>query len=188
MGIKVITPPAALINAADLALHLKLDTATAASDATLIASLLTAAHRYAEHYTQCSLGDQTLELALDVFPEGAFKLPRGPVTAITSVTYYNTSGSLITLSNSLYTLDDYSTPATLVPAYGTAWPATYDVANAVKVRYQAGGGTLNEAVRQALLLIVGHLYANREDVAPGSLARVPLGADALLDVVKVWEV
>ncbi len=187
MPIKVITPPSALITAADLNLHLKLDADTATADATLIAAQLQAAHRYAEHYTQISLGPQTLELAIDAFPAGAFLLPRGPVTGITSVKYIaSTTGVETTLSSSLYSLDDYSTPASILPAYDTDWPTTLDVANAVKVRYTAGAATLDDAGRAALLLMVGHLYANREQVGPSNLVEVPMGVHALLDTVKVW--
>ena len=56
--------------------------------------------------------------------------------------------------------------------------------NAVKVRYV--GGDMKPAVRAALLLIVGHLYANRESVSPGNLTVVPMGANALLDTVKTY--
>lgn len=38
----------------------------------------------------------------------------------------------------------------------------------------------NEAINSAVLLIVGHLYANREAVAPSSMAEMPLGAQWLL--------
>lgn len=187
MAIKVITPPAALLTAAELNLHLKLDSATATADATLVSACLMAAHRYAEHYTQVSLGSQTLELALDAFPDGPIELPRGPVTGVTSVQYIDTVEDEITLDSSAYGLDDYSVPAWLTVAYGTEWPDTLDTVNAVKVRYVAGAATLDEAVRAALLLIVGHLYANRENVAPGNLSEVPMGANVLLDTVKVWQ-
>ena len=52
----------------------------------------------------------------------------------------------------------------------------------------AGAATLNDAVRSALLLMVGHLYANREAVGPGNLTQVPLGVNALLDTVRSWSV
>lgn len=187
MGIKVITAPAAMLTLAELRLHLKLDTTGGVhTDDTLIAAQLTAAHGYCQHYTQRSFGDQTLELALDDFPVGGILLPRSPVTSIVSVKYINTASVDTTISSADYLLDDYGEQAWVVPAYGLDWPEPLDTVNAVKVRYQAGAATLPSAVRAALLLIVGHLYANRENVAPGSLASVPLGADALLDTVKDW--
>lgn len=38
----------------------------------------------------------------------------------------------------------------------------------------------DEAINSAALLIIGHLYANREAVAPGQAAEIPMGADWLL--------
>ncbi|OZI21724.1 hypothetical protein CAL18_12415 [Bordetella genomosp. 7] len=40
---------------------------------------------------------------------------------------------------------------------------------------------VNDLIRAAILLTVGHLYANREDVAAGvSFAKMPVGAEYLL--------
>jgi uncharacterized phiE125 gp8 family phage protein len=187
MAIKVIAAPAALLTLAELRLHLKLDTTEGVhADDTLVAALLSAAHEYCEHYTQRSFGSQTLELALDRFPYGAIALARGPVAAIESVKYIDTDLVEQTVAGADYALDDYSTPAWLMPAYGLEWPATGEVANAVKVRYVAGADALPGAVRAALLLIVGHLYEHREAVAPGNLASVPMGANSLLDTVRVY--
>jgi len=187
MGIKVITASAALLTLTELRLHLKLDTTLGVhADDTLIAAQLTAAQEYCQHYAQQSFGDQTLELALDDFPVGGIRLPRGPVTSVVSVTYVSTASVVTTVSSADYLLDDYGPQAWVIPAYGLDWPEPLDTVNAVKVRYQAGAATMPGAVRAALLLIVGHLYANRENVSAGSLARVPMGADALLDTVKDW--
>jgi len=187
MGIKVITAPAALLTLTELRLHLKLDTTLGVhADDTLIAAQLTAAHEYCEHYTQQSFGDQTLELAIDDFPVGAIVLPRGPVTSVVTVKYINTASVNTTIADTDYVLNDYDQQASIDPAYGIDWPEPLDTVNAVKVRYQAGAATLPGAVRAALLLIVGHLYANRENVSSGSLASVPMGANSLLDTVKDW--
>ena len=39
---------------------------------------------------------------------------------------------------------------------------------------------VNDLVRSAILLIVGHLYANREDVTTGAPVQLPTGARALI--------
>jgi len=182
MGVKVITPPnlATLIATADLRAHCN---ALAADDA-LLEGFRSAAHGHAEHYAGRSFGSQTLEVALDEFPSGAIELPRGPVTSITSVKYIDEAGVEQTLSNTLYTLDDYGLQCWAVPAVDTEWPAIMEVANAVKVRYVAGD--LPGAVRSAMLLSVGHWYANREATAPTAVQELPLGVKSLLDTVKVW--
>jgi len=181
MGVKVITPAAQQIPTADLRAHCRID---GTDEDALLAGYLAAAVGYAEHYTQRSIGEQTLELALDAFPAcGAIDLPRGPVASIESIKYLDAAGVEQTLSDTQYSLDDYGlVPRVILVA--DAWPATDAVANAVKVRYEAG--SLPDAVKTALLLTVGHLFENREATAPDNLAELPLGVDCMLDTVKVW--
>lgn len=185
MGIKVITAPTleSVLPLAAVRLHLKQDST---ADDTEIAFALAAAHRHAQHYTQCSIGAQTLELALDEFPAGPIQLPLGPVASVVSVTYVDTNGDTQTLASSDYAVDDFSTPAWLVPAYNAQWPSTLPAVNAVRVQYVAGTNAIDEAVKFAMLLTVGHLYANREAVGPSNLVELPLGVRALLDTVRVW--
>lgn len=187
MGHKVITAPAAMLTLAELRLHLKID-GDPHPDDTLIAAQLTAAHEYCEHYTGRAFGVQTLEFALDDFPVGGILFPRGPVASIVSIKYINTASVDTTISSADYMLDDYGPQVWVIPAYTTDWPEPLDTVNAVKVRYQAGSVSLPGAVRAAMLLIVGHLYATRENSTPGQLSTVPMGADALLDTVKDWGV
>lgn len=44
---------------------------------------------------------------------------------------------------------------------------------------------VNAAIQAAILLILGHLYANREEVLPGAATKVPFGAHALLQPYRV---
>lgn len=187
MGIKVITPPAAVLTLEQLRRHCKIDPPTSANDAdTDLSAALAGAHAFAQHYCGISIGSQTLELALDEFPTGGIQLLRGPVTSITSVTYVDTAGATQTLDSSAYSLDDYSTPQWLLPAAGTEWPATYEAANAVKVRYVAGAATLDGAVAQALRLLTGLYFDNRNAADKGALTEIPFGVQVLLNTVKDW--
>jgi len=182
MGWKVITPPTEPVTLADARLHLRV---TDTSEDTLIASLTTAAREYCEHYLQRSIGSQTLELALDEFPEGAIELEHGPCISITSIKYIDTTGVEQTLAGAAYTLDDYSHKSWAVRAYGTEWPDTLEAANVVKVRYVAG--STPSAVIAAMKLIIGHLYENREQSIVGvSVTELPLGVKALLDTKRIW--
>ncbi len=53
----------------------------------LIESWITTARAVAEHYTGRSLAPQTLEMALNCFPEAGFDLDMPPVASITSIKY-----------------------------------------------------------------------------------------------------
>ena len=185
MKYKVITPPAAVLTTAELRLHLRLDDDNALEDSMLTA-LLESAREYAQHYTGRAIGVQTIEIAVDAFPEASIMLQPGPAISITSIKYLDAVGIERTITNTLYALDDYGLRNWALPAAGTTWPATADVANAVKVRYQAG--SLPAAVRAALLLLVGHLYEHRENTVQTQINEVPIGVHALLDTVKDWTV
>ena len=57
----------------------------------------------------------------------------------------------------------------------------------VAYRQAMDGIVVNDTIKSAVLLIVGHLYANREDVVAGaSVAALPNGADYLLQPYKVY--
>jgi uncharacterized phiE125 gp8 family phage protein len=68
-----------------------------------------------------------------------------------------------------------------------SWPsATLRDVNGVNVRFVAGfgsaGTTVPQPIRQAILMLVGHYYENREAIlATGAMPKeVPLGVDSLL--------
>ncbi len=136
------------------------------------------------------LGQQTLELTDWGFGNNA--LPYGPVVSIESITYRTGSGSMQELPGDKYRLLRTGGLAAL-PA-GTAWPSLAYDPEAVSIRYVAGypdaeGGrrTVPEAIVQAVLLIVGHWYRNREDVVTGTIAtQLPMAAEALLSPYRLW--
>lgn len=185
MKYKVITPPPALLTTAEVRLRLRMDDDNTLEDAELL-SWLESAREYAQHYTSRAIGLQTIEIALDAFPEAAIMLQPGPAISITSIKYIDAASVEQTLSNTLYTLDDYGLRHWALQAAGSVWPATFGATNAVKVRYQAG--RLPAAVRDAMLLLVADRYKNRENTVQTQINEVPIGVHALLDTVKDWTV
>lgn len=185
MSYKIITPAAAVIDMTTLKAHLRVDHAF---DDSIIGAYLSAAMAYAQHYTGVAIGEQEIELVLDGFPSGAISLPLAPASSLISVIYVDEAATEQTLSGSAYTLDNYGLSHWVLPAAGTEWPATYEAANVVRVRYMAGSAALDAAVKAALMLLVGHLYETRQDATEKKLSSVPIGVNALLDTVKVWSV
>ena len=150
---KIITPVTSpVIPLAEIRLHLRLDLLGGSThpDDSLIEGYLLAAREYAEHYTQRSIGAQTLELALDKFPDAGIELPLG-AASITSIKYTDTNLVLQTIESTDYVLDDYSFTHWAIPV--SVWPTPAEVANAVKVRYVTPA-TFSPAVKTALLLTV----------------------------------
>jgi mannitol/fructose-specific phosphotransferase system IIA component len=57
----------------------------------------------------------------------------------------------------------------------------------VAYRQAMDGMVVNDTIKSAVLLIVGHLYANREDVVAGvSVAQMPNGSEWLLQPFKAY--
>lgn len=147
-----------------------------------------AARQWAEGYTGLSLAPQTLELVADAFPSGYFELPFGPVQYVESITYTDTDDVEQTFTD--FELNSYLVPARLSPAFGFTWPTARDSTNSVRVRYVAGyslpgyspaGFVLTSRLKIGLLLMLGHLYENREDTTALRLELIPNGAKLFLD-------
>ncbi len=192
MGIKVITDVAdELIPLAALRTRCRITAygspTPAHPDDALLMELQAAAREWVEGYTARSFCPKTLELSLDAFPEGAILLPRGPVTSIVSLKYFNEAGTEITANGSTYALDDYSHEHWLVPAVGTDWPGTRSQVNAVKVRYVAGfaANLVAADVKTAVAMVTAHLYDNRSETSAQKLETVPLAAKHLVAKYRV---
>lgn len=69
---------------------------------------------------------------------GVLRPPRPPLMAIDSLGYTDPNGNPQVLTPSQYQMDQVSLPARLLPAFGTAWPSTQAILNAVKILFRAG--------------------------------------------------
>lgn len=188
--------------------HLKID-ADMTEDDTLIVMLIGAARCYAEGFTGRALITQTWQGTLDNFPgyviPGAalsvssalrnvgsdIYLRKSPVKSITSVSYMDTDGNWQTMPAPDYVFDPSGIVQRLSPAYGKSWPATRQQIANVRITFTAGYGAaasdVPENFRHWMLLRIGTLYANREEVAIMTRGKVdPLPfVDSLLDYLKV---
>ncbi len=120
-------------------------------------------------------------------------LPKAKTVAVNSITYYSPSaGETITLSPTEYVADLSRMPACIVPAYGTFWPTeVLYQPGSVAVEFEAGsygdGETVNncpQTICTAILMLVNHLYNNREAVGP-SMSELPFGVKALLNPYRL---
>jgi len=153
----------------------------------LIQQIITAAREYCEVYQRRAYLTQTWELWLDAFPAKDYlELPRPPLASVTSIEYYDTANTKATMSASDYYVDVENTPGGVQLAYGKSWPsASLRPRNGVCITYVAGetaAASVPQKVKQAMLLLIGHWYENREAAQPFdySKAGMPMGVDALL--------
>jgi uncharacterized phiE125 gp8 family phage protein len=190
--IGVVTEPVTL---AEARRHCRIDADTSDGhpDDSMLEIYISAARAYAENFTGLAFGKQTLELGLDEFPEEEIEL-LAPTTSITSVKYYDADGILTTIDADNYVLDDFSKPSYLFPVNGYTWPTAESRPKAVRIVYLTGYGDDSDSepipfeAKAAILLIIGHLYENREEVVEHSnqtLLNIPTGAEALLRPLRV---
>lgn len=120
---------------------------------------------------------QTWSQSFDAFAD-RIPLYVGPVASVTSVIYTDPAGSDVTLAGSAYRLlrDAGGDYVERVP--GTEWPAIGDRADAVRVTYVAGEASAPVAIKQAMLLLIGHWYRERDGA--GAAEGWPPAVNALL--------
>lgn len=188
MGLKLITVPAIEpVSLPEAKLHLRVDID---DDDTAIVGQIMAARRWAEKATWRAFNTQTWELTLDAFPGVTWiQLPWPPLQSVTSVKYTVDAGTEYTYASSNYIVDVDNEPGKIVLKSTSTWPSdTLYPVNGVRIRFVAGYGDDAEDVpehyRQAILLLLGHWYENREQVVvSGAVPKeVPLGVEALLGI------
>jgi|GEM_PF-90199 len=105
------------------------------------------------------------------------RLPLRPVVSVDSVQYVDTSGDERTMDAADYRVSIAGGTATLTPV--SSWPTPRDEPGAVRIEFKAGEGT-PDALRAAVLLMVGHLYEHREAVSE-AMQETPLAWDSIIN-------
>lgn len=176
MSVAITTPAAEMpITLAEAKEHLRVD---GSYEDSYITALIEAATNHVESHCGRSFTAQTLTLYLDAFAD-EIQLPRGPIAAISAITYYDANNALQTLATSVYDADLISDPATVSLAYGQAWPTLYSRKNAVRIAYTTAA-TVPDAVRMAIKLIIGQWFEMRSAVNDRIVYEIPNGIAALL--------
>ncbi len=186
-NLTVTAAPGAVFTADDVKKHLRIDED---DEDSLIADYLEAAERQVEAELAIGLLKQTLVLRLDRFPAYRIRVPRPPLTSVTSITYTDTDGASQTVTASEYTVNTFTTPGEIVPAHGESWPSARDIPNAVVVTYVAGFAkpeTVPQMVRNAILLSAGDLYWHRERSAEQAVKELPTYEALMANHRCYWE-
>jgi len=196
MPVLVTGPASEPVTLAEAKNHLRID---ANDEDDYISSLITVARQHIENAGNLALLTQTWKLACDEFPWRMRKFPwetegrldeiliyPGPLIAVSSIKYYDTDGLQQTLATTEYAVDSSSKPARVYPAYGKYWPATRSIPNAVEINFTAGyanAASVPQQLKEAMLLLIAHLYENR-DAGEGAFAAQTLGTvQSTLDIL-----
>lgn len=192
MALKLVTAPATYpVSLVEAKAHLRVDFD---DDDTIIEIYRKAATEAAEKFTGRAFIDQTWDYYLDVFPTSEINIPLPPLIEIIGVFYRDSNGDEQQLAVTGYEVDSATELARVALAYAASWPTARTIANAVRVRFRAGYETDNSpqtenvpfAIKAAILLTIGTLYANRETVVIGQTATMlPWAAEQLLRPYRV---
>jgi len=190
MSITLVTAPTTEpLTTAQAKAHIRVEHHT---DDLIIDGFIRASRQHAANVTHRALITQTWRMDIGGFPaNGLIELPKPPLQSVTQIQYVDADGATQTLSSSIYDVDTASEPGCVRLAYQQNWPTTRDIYNAVQITYVAGygddGDDVPQPIRNAMLLLIGHWYENREAVTAGiSLVTTPMATDALLWPYRVF--
>lgn len=171
-------PPVTL---AEAKAHLRVD---GSDEDTLITSIVSAVTSHLDGWTgilgRCIV-TQTWTFSLDGWAS-RIGLPFPDVSGV-EITYRDSDDTEQTVSTSLYDTVEGPRGAVLVFKDGFTSPSLYDdraapISVAVTAGY-GGADAVPEALKQAILLMVGHYFENRTAVSEGGLREVPMAFEAL---------
>ena len=181
----VTTDPVTLTEAKQ---HLRLDSN---DEDAYVTALISAATQWAQMFLGRQLVTATYDLCLRDWPDGDhIDVPIPPLQSVASVKYTDSAGVERTMSATDYHVDAASFVGRIVLAYGERWPSgTLRTSNPIVVRFTCGygaAGAVPAAMKQAILLVTGTLYAKRETIVVGHIVQqVPFAAEALLTPYRV---
>lgn len=167
-------------------------------DDDFIESAIQGAREHAENFMRRTIIETEFEWSFDDFPRKALTLPRNPALSVSEVAYTDTDGDPQTFTD--YTESFGDSESILVPGYDKEWPDTRahtgDVTITFKAGYPVKSGSPDDyranvpaAIKRAILLLVGHLYENRETVNIGNITnKVPMAFESLLWPYRVLDV
>lgn len=195
--ILILTAPTALpVTVAQAKAHLRID---ASDEDDVVERYLRAAIGFVQTKASVVLAPTTLQQRFDYWP-GLVKLARGPVRDVREVAYLDEDGAEQEVAEAswmweptdegadFWLVSDFDRPSLQEDRRGTVritFDAGFDDPN------DTGSGddpslTLPDELVQAVLLMTGHFFENREAVSAVALHTVELAVDALIHSTRVY--
>lgn len=156
-----------------------------------VTTLIKVARMSIERYLQRTLCTTTYKAYADNW-ESVMTLPFPTLQSVTSVKYYNTEGTLTTLSTSNYWVVTTDDPGCIVRKYDVTYPELQDGRpDAIEIIYVAGYGAAEavpEDIKHAMKLLIANYYENRGDIVVGTSAtRIPNYITDLIHSYKIYK-
>lgn len=186
MALICLEPPVVEpVTLAEAKLHCRIDVD---DDDVLVGSLISTAREHLERISrpQVAMTAQRWLYVADAWPASAtIELRPYPLLTVDEVRYTSSTGVETIIAPSAYLVDTHSQPGRLHMING--WPsATLAALNGLEIEFTAGYG-VDElspplALRQAILMLLGHWYENRElALTTGAVPKeLPFAVEALI--------
>ena len=162
---------------------------TTSDEDSYITNLITAATQMAENYTNSYFIDTTLRMDFSYFPPGEFRLYGGRINSLTHIKYYDSDNSLTTWAADNYNVNLNAEPCLVTYSSTSTVPNIYLRSDSVQATYVSGYGSsasdVPMSIRQAILILIGHFYENRQEVVYGSPKVMPKASEWLLDPYRI---
>ncbi len=162
-------PTAEPVTLSEMKDHLRVEVS---DDDSLITQLIADARELVERMANRALMTQSWTFRMSGFPAAAeqiVELPGGTLQSVSQVQYVDTDGVTQTWAAGEYVIDTDRVPGALGLGYGKSWPSVrawdLPVTITCTVGYGDAAADVPGALKQAIRLIVGDWYENREDRA-----------------------
>ncbi|EQA96844.1 head-tail connector protein [Sphingobium baderi] len=138
----------------------------------LISALIVASREWVELKTDHVLSQREFRRTLDSLA-GPVHIGQRPLISVDGISYIDAAGDEQPFTG-------FTTNLAQGLIYASAWPTLGENGYAT-ITYTAGYGEVEAPFHlvQAMLLLIGHWYANREAVASGAANEVPLAVESL---------
>lgn len=186
--VRTVAPTAQIVTREEAKRHCRVELLEPDDDP-VIDGLILAATSWLDGYYGVmgrALINQTWRLNLDCWPACKIRLPLSPVSTITSIKYRDSDNNEQTLLAANYSsvMEDVESPYILWAA-DASLPSLYERPDAIEVLFVAGyGGAASDvpvAIKHAALMLIAHLFENRETVIVGTNAQaLPFAVDVLI--------
>lgn len=180
-GLSVVTAPTLEpVTVADVKINAGI---THDDDDVWLSRRIVSARQLAEVFLKRTFVETSWRLTLDALPS-QFYLPRPTLRSVTTFKYLDTDGTQQTLDSSNYTVDIYTEPGRITPAYNVTWPLYRQHTNCIEIIYKAGYGTtaasVPQGIRDAIVWTVTKWYEFRGDAEDEEPSALPQAAKSLL--------
>jgi len=124
----------------------------------------------ADGWLNRALVTQTWRMSFELFGSRLIRLPLPPLQSVTSLKYLDPDGVEQTFAASNYRVITDATPGLIYLNDDSVWPSIARAPDAVRITFVAGYGeaaAVPSAIRNAVLIMAGTLYEQREELAFG---------------------